>query len=410
MRSQRSEADDAVGLGGKDMSEVVHVYAGEAPPEEWNASIFLCGPTPRTADVPSWRPEARQLLDSAWTGPGRLVVFIPEARDGAPRSNYDDQRTWELYWGDRVDVVMFWIPRGPAMRGLTTNDEFGRWKDSGRVVLGTPPDAEHVRYQRDYAAEVHIPVADTLSDTVSNAVDQLGAGAHRAGGLRHVPLLIWRTPLFQTWITAQSNAGNELRAARMEWCFRIGPAKAHVLFAVMHVEMFVAAENRVKANEVMLARPDISCVMAFWRAPDPLDSKIVIVREYRSPATTPDAFIRELPGGSSFKETDPAAAAVAELFQETGIKVPAERLRLHHTRQAAGTVSTHQMHLYSVELSDQELAAAAADSRTHGEAIATEQTHVEIHTYRELLTSRHVDWTTLGAISQVLLSTDGQGQ
>lgn len=130
--------------------QVVVVHASEDPPDEWDASIFLAGPTPRSSERTSWRPAAIELLRTGWHQPGRLVVFVPEPRESGAWPEYDAQRTWELYWGDRCDVVLFWIPRGPGMIGLTTNDEWGRWKDSGRVVLGTPPDAEHVRYQREY--------------------------------------------------------------------------------------------------------------------------------------------------------------------------------------------------------------------------------------------------------------------
>ncbi|HWM04498.1 MAG TPA: nucleoside 2-deoxyribosyltransferase domain-containing protein, partial [Actinophytocola sp.] len=128
------------------------VRAGEEPPDRWAASLFLAGPTPRTPDVASWRPEAMAEIERRWAGPDELVVFLPEPR-GAVWPEYEHQRTWELYWGDRCDVVLFWIPRGPGMPALTTNDEWGRWKDSGRVVLGTPPEAQSVRYQRGYAAD-----------------------------------------------------------------------------------------------------------------------------------------------------------------------------------------------------------------------------------------------------------------
>lgn len=114
------------------------VYAGETPPEQWRASLFLAGPTPRSDDVASWRSEALAEVEDQWGERDGLVVFVPEPRDGGRWPDYDGERRWELYWGDRVDAVVFWIPRGPGLPGLTTNDEWGRWKDSGRTVLGTP--------------------------------------------------------------------------------------------------------------------------------------------------------------------------------------------------------------------------------------------------------------------------------
>jgi hypothetical protein len=61
--------------------QLTSVYAGEMPPQDWDASVFLAGPTPRSQAHPSWRPEALRLLAERWAPLGdRLVVLIPEAR------------------------------------------------------------------------------------------------------------------------------------------------------------------------------------------------------------------------------------------------------------------------------------------------------------------------------------------
>src|SRR4029453_8913417 len=103
------------------MTNVIVVHAGESPPEQWTASLFLAGPTPRTVDVHSWRPEGLAQIRAPWNQPGSLGGCGPEPRDEV-WPEYDHQRTWELYWGARCDVVLFWIPRGPGMPALTTND------------------------------------------------------------------------------------------------------------------------------------------------------------------------------------------------------------------------------------------------------------------------------------------------
>lgn len=386
--------------------DVVLVHAGEEPPDVYDASMFLCGPTPRTSEVDSWRPEAIAKISSRWRGAGRLVVFVPEPRSGERWPSYDINRTWELYWGDRADVVLVWIPRGPGMPGYTTNDEFGRWKDSGRVVLGTPRAAEHVRYQRDYAAETGIPLADDLTGTIALALDHIGSGAYRRDGHRHVPLLLWRTRSFQTWLTAQEHAGNQLRSGRLEWTFRVGPQRNIVLFWAFHAVMWVAVEQREKANEVVLSRPDISTVVAYHRAPELVDSEIIIVREFRSPATTADGFVRELPGGSGFSPASPIEQAVAELAEETGIEVTPDRVQVRQARQPAATLSGHRQHVFAVEVTRDELDRARIDTRARGVADDTERTYVEVHRYRDLLTNSFVDWSTLGAITHVLLTPE----
>lgn len=386
------------------ITNIVFVHAGESPPEEWAASLFLAGPTPRTPDVPTWRPGAQSEIERRWNRPGLLVVFIPEPRSGAVWPDYEDQRTWELYWGDRCDEVLFWIPRGPGMPALTTNDEWGRWKDSGRVVLGTPPGAESVRYQRNYAIDNHIPLANSLSDTITAALGRIGGGAHRVGGQRHAPLLLWRTPSFQGWLTAQESAGNELLAGRLEWVFRIGKQREIALLWAFHAHIYVTAENRIKNNEVVISRPDIATVLAYRRAPHLPDTEVVLVKEFRAPSVTADGFVHELPGGSSLMPVLPIELAAAELSEETGLDVPVHRFRMHHTRQLAATFSTHRQHLFSVELTDEEIDQVRNTVGVHGNAEDTEMTYPEVRRLGDLLTNSQVDWTTLGALAEVLLT------
>ena len=93
-----------------------------------------------------------------------------------------------------------------------------------------------------------------------------------------------------------------------------------------------------------------------------------------------------------------------ELFEETGIRVEKDRLRLEHSRQAAATVATHHVNLFSVELSADELSIAKKAQDAH-EAFGnmeqeTEQTFIEVFTVRELLGAGLVDFSTLGLIMQ----------
>ncbi|MEV6350073.1 hypothetical protein [Actinoplanes sp. NPDC051851] len=196
--------------------KVTIVYANEEPPEAWDGSLFIAGPMPRTTDVPSWRPEAIKVVEEAWTGPGELVVFVPEPRDGKPLKY--DHYTWEDRWLAIVDVILFWVPRDmQQMPGLTTNVEFGRWEDSGRVVLGAPLDAVHVGYLRECATRNGAPVATRLDEAAAAAITLIGKGSPRSGVDRQIPLLIWSHPDFQAWLSAQHQAGREILAARILW-------------------------------------------------------------------------------------------------------------------------------------------------------------------------------------------------
>jgi hypothetical protein len=108
---------------------------------------------------------------SASESQGRLVVFVPEAREGGFDGGWSEQIAWEDACLNASDVIAFWIPRDlTTMPGLTTNVEWGRWESSGKVVLGAPPDAPRMRYLRHYAARYQVPTAESLEATLDAAL------------------------------------------------------------------------------------------------------------------------------------------------------------------------------------------------------------------------------------------------
>ena len=111
---------------------------------DFKHSIFLAGPTPRSQDVESWRPQAlKELRMTCFKG----TVLVPERSDWITNFNYMEQIEWELKGLSLCTVIAFWIPRNMVnMQGLTTNIEFGRYVDSGRAIYGRPEDAEHIAY------------------------------------------------------------------------------------------------------------------------------------------------------------------------------------------------------------------------------------------------------------------------
>ena len=73
--------------------------------------------------------------------------------------------------------------------------------------------------------------------------------------------------------------------------------------------------------------------------------------------------------------------------------------------QAAATVTTHHVHLFSVELTDEEMdvAKTCAEERTmFGNASETEQTYIETITLREAIPSTKLDFNCLGMIMQAI--------
>ena len=221
---------------------------------------------------------------------------------------------------------------------------------------------------------------------------------------------------YQRWFETQSAAGNTLEGARLLWSWPpaevrdaagggagTGAGTGAPFLWAMHVAVRVAAEDRVKSNEVILSRPDI-CAVALYRPAATLDeSVVVLIREFRSPASTADGFVHELPSGSG-SERGVRAQAVAELAEETGLRLDPQRLRAHGSRQSAATLSTHHVHLFSAVITEDELAwLRARHDKPQGDGGGSERTWVEIATFGEIRRQRLVDWTTLGMVAQCLL-------
>jgi 8-oxo-dGTP pyrophosphatase MutT (NUDIX family) len=372
------------------------VHAGEQPPDAWDASVFLAGPTPRRAEVQSWRPDALAEIEHQWDSDGVLVVFVPEPAGGQRCPSYDDQLDWEERWLDAADTILFWVPRDMStLPGLTTNIEFGRYESSGRVVLGAPENAEHVRYMQHHARKRNAQATSTMADTVKAALAPIGVGERRSGGDRLVPLLVWRKPTFRNWLTAQQNAGNTLLDGRVVW--------THKAFLwVFHAQIHVAAENRVKLNEVVIGRPDVVSIVAYRPGETARQNEVVLVREFRAASCSQDGYVRELPGGGVL-DGEPATHAAHELAEETGLRIAPERLRLSQVRQVAATLFAHRTHVFTVELTEDEVATARAEPGPFGVPEDSERTFVEVRTYGEILDGDYTDWTTVGILAAVFI-------
>ncbi|MGH3388529.1 MAG: hypothetical protein ACRDOO_06595 [Actinomadura sp.] len=135
----------------------------------------------------------------------------------------------------------------------------------------------------------------------------IGPGAFRNGGERDVPLLVWRTASFQRWHTTQQDAGNTLLGARLVWLLRVGPARRFVHYWALHVRMHIAAEDRVKSNEVVISRPDISVVALYRPGAGLDDTDVVLVRARHCRATTPSCTPSNSPTKNSAGCAPPAA-------------------------------------------------------------------------------------------------------
>lgn len=369
------------------------IYAREPFPTSVRRTIFLAGPTPRSAGVPSWRPEALKLLES-FDG----HVFVPESRDGLYEESYDAQVEWETAALNRADVIVFWVPRDlETMPAFTTNVEFGLWCNSGKVVFGAPPEAPKNRFLEYHAAQAGLPMATSLEETLRLARERVPAPMLREGGEVEVPYHVWNTSSFQGWIRAQKGAGNRLDGAKVLWSFK------GFLWAV-HMNVWVASEGRHKSNEIVLARPDISCVVLFRFGATLMETEIALVKEFRSTVRNAEAFVYETPGGSSPKASDrPEEVAVTEVMEETGLVLDPSRIRKWEDRQLVATMSAHHAHLFSAELTVTEMDwLKSRRGLVLSAEGSSERTTVEVHTLREIVTENKVDWSMLGLIYRVV--------
>lgn len=386
------------------------VYAKEDLPTSVTKSIFLAGPTPRGRGVPSWRPEALRILAGLdYDG----HVFVPEPRNNMEFGDYVDQVEWETAALNAADVIVFWIPRDMStLPGLTTNVEFGIWADSGKVILGYPEEAEHVRYLQHMADKLKVSSVQTLQDTLIRALEVLGDGALRTGGETQVPLLVWKHPTFERWYESHKKLGNRLDHAKVLWTFRVGAQRDWVFCWVLQVHVWIKEEERLKYNEFVFSRTDISSVALYYQEKSGVDhfwdTEVLLVREFRSPVRNSTGFISELPGGSAKKDTgETLKVALEEVEEETSLKLDPGVLREVGTRQMIGTLSAHTSTLFVGRLTKEErdkLVALDVAKTTFGVEADTEKTYVEVRTLREVVKSDSVDWSNLGMLLLGVLS------
>jgi len=151
------------------------IYTNGLIPEETdNPSIFLAGPTPRSNDVVSWRPDAINILQSLrYNG----LVFYPEYLDGAQDdlsgNKYVNQVEWEHNGLNVCRVVLVWVPRDlKNMPSFTTNVEFGLYVKSGKLFYGRPDHSPKNGYL-DYCYEkfTNRKPKNILSDLVKECME-----------------------------------------------------------------------------------------------------------------------------------------------------------------------------------------------------------------------------------------------
>lgn len=428
------------------------VAAPEPLPPAFAASVYLAAPAPATfsGQGPSsgrafFQQAIAQLTQAGFDG----VVYVPDDRgpDGrgaderearppeagperAERSEKTDRpdrpdrpdradraeriETWSLEALRHSDAVLFFVD-GESARDAAIAELWGQVQRSSRAVLIAPAgqhgDAGVAAYLRT-AGRLRVPVARSVAEGVQLLLGIVRPGALRRLGERAVPLLLWRSPGFQSWYRALRRAGHRLDDAQLEWSYRSRAAGRPPLLWALRPRVLVSGERRHKSGEVVIGRTDVSATVLYHLPPeaDPLDAVVVLVREFRSAVRNETGFGWNLPGGSaasaSEREQDPRATARQEVLEETGLALEANQLEdvPAGDRQAASTLSCHHVFLYRAALSDaqlQEMRSAEQLGKSHG-ANPGERCFVSLRAVRALLAEGSLDWAQLGMVMRAL--------
>ena len=157
--------------------QTMNIIHARQPLDVTTPSIFLAGPTPRSSEVQSWRPEAFEILEQL-NFPGTICSPEEPEVGGLLPTYGEDQVQWEWAALDLVDVIVFWVPRDlTTLPGFTTNVEFGLYCASGRAMLGYPKGAPKMGYLHQLADRFSVPVFHDLSTLLQSAVDQISHDA-----------------------------------------------------------------------------------------------------------------------------------------------------------------------------------------------------------------------------------------
>lgn len=380
----------------------------EPLPPAFSASLFLGGgPGP-------WRREALQLLEQAgFDG----VVLTPEPR-GSPAAGGDGAEPppdllrlgqWQEEALRHSDALLLWLGDGGAQEPQV-GELWGQWQRSARVSVGAPREADSPLLRS--ASRLRIPLHPTLAETVTHCLSLLHPGALRRGGERAVPLLLWRSPSFQSWYKALRGAGHRLDDAHLEWSYRSRAAGRPPLLWAMRPRVFLPSEHRHKSGEVVVGRSDVSATVLYYRQGPPGrgETLVALVREFRSAVRNRTGYGYMLPGGSTAqateREQDARATALKEVAEETGLRLEAAQLQAVAAggRQLAASLSCHHAHLFRAELTRaqlQQLQATAAAGRPLG-ANPNERCFVILRTVRELQSDPDFDWSQLGMLLHAL--------
>lgn len=222
-------------------------FSDEFFPEMVIKSIFLAGPSPRSATEfwrkNDWRKEAIKFLEANGYD-GTVYIPIPKNKFFNQDSNdsswsYDDQIEWECKARARADALVFWIPRQKEMPGLTTNIEFGEDLHKPNIFYGRPDEAESCRYLDKRVLDNGKLVHNNMESLFIEVIDYLDEGSLRKEGETEVPLCIWKSPSFKSWYQNLRESGNNLLSFDLKETISVGVQREFLFFFSAKVNIWI---------------------------------------------------------------------------------------------------------------------------------------------------------------------------
>lgn len=387
------------------------VFSDEAFPEKVVKSIFLAGPSPRSATKfwreNDWRKNAIKILESNGYD-GIVYVPIPKNRffdqDSVDSGwSYDNQIEWECKARARADALVFWVPRRKEMPALTTNIEFGEDLHKPNIFYGRPDEAESCRYLDKRLLDNGKLVHNNMESLFTEVIDYLDEGSLREKGETEVPLCIWKSSSFKSWYGNLKESGNKLLSFDLKETISVGAEREFLFFFSAKVNVWVEKEQRYKANECIFSRTNISSVVSYYVDPETKERTIALAKEFRSPVSNKEGFVYELPGGSAFDNQSYLKNAQSEYWEEMGVDIEQSRFKLVSERQLAATFGTHTSHLYKLELNKEEFEQLKERSLVeHEMGLHNDELIYVVLVKEKDLYDLPMDYTTLGMIFEGL--------
>lgn len=111
-----------------------------------------------------------------------------------------------------------------------------------------------------------------------------------------------------------------------------------------------------------------------------------------------------MPGGSSVTDSvDPLEIIVDEIKEETGLSFDTNRIVFEQDRQLMSTLSSHKCYLYSIAITDEELAEIKKlEGTVNGIEEDSERTYLRIFKLKDILKNNLLDWSNIGYLLQVI--------